>query len=123
MNGNNYSTPDSAAVSITGDFSVEFIGTPSSTTTGVFLGKDGISSNRSFLFYFSSGKLTLDLSDNGTTITTKLSSTTVGATAIGFGVSWRQSDGRIQFWTTDNGTTWSALGTDPSPTAIAAVYD
>lgn len=127
------STPDSAAVSITGDLDIRIRvamddWTPSGDTTLVC--KESGSSSRSYRFRVTtSGAPDLVLSANGSSTTIATSTAATGFTGGDtkwVRATWRQSDGRVQFFTAADSeavpTSWTQLGSDRSA-VIASIFD
>lgn len=131
LNLNYFSAPDNLAMSVTGDIDIRVklapdLWTPAAVST---LASKWLSAGdqRSFLFVLNpSGGLGLQLSDNGISTAFDVSS---GA-PLGFGAAsthwvratWRQSDGRVQFFHSDDGSSWTQNGTDKS-IVIASIFD
>jgi len=127
--GNYLSTPDSAALDITGDIDLRcelamVDWTPSSFT--IVLGKNDTGSIRSYyLAIAATGVLNLALSQDGSTDVGATSSVSVGfadGSTNWIRSTWRSSDGRVQFFTSSNGVSWSQLGTDQT-IAIASIFN
>jgi hypothetical protein len=128
--GNYFSTPDSAALSfstaigITAKINATDY-TPSSPM--VIAAKEDSTSTRSYRFSINtSGNLTLMLSPDGSSAASVATSSAALAFSdgtIGYvAVDWRASDGRVRFFTSSDGVTWSQLGTDQS-IIIASIAD
>lgn len=127
--GQYFVTPDHSDFDITGD--LDFIvniraddWTPASVS--VLISRND-SSNLSYQFSLNTtGSLILSLSTNGTSFVNTASSTTLAA-AIGIvdgtdkwvRVTRRQSDGRIQFFYSNDGSSWTQLGTNQTGTTSA----
>lgn len=117
--GDYFSTPDSAAASVTGSISLRFIGaaddwTPTGTMT--LIGKEGGSSARSYLVQLlAAGTINLVLSVDGTATASATSSVATGFTdgvSGGIRADWDDTTKDVTFYTsTDDGETWSQLGT------------
>lgn len=127
--GNYASTPDSAALSITGDIDLRIkiaLNDWTPSALGTFFGKQTSTSTRTYRFDINtSGTLGLVLSSNGSTLTTATSSASAPfANGIDGWVraTWRQSDGRVQFFTSSDGSIWTQLGTNQT-IAIASIFD
>jgi hypothetical protein len=132
--GNTFSTPDSAAVSVTGAIDIRVRGYASSYSGGVqvFHAKNASGAQRSWTFYTNAGNLGITLSQDGSTTTDVVSSSAIpfaGGTMSWFRVTWRPSDGRVQFFanadTGSNSTqpsSWTQLGTDLT-IAYASIFD
>jgi hypothetical protein len=132
--GNVWATPDSAAVSITGaiDIQVRSKSSTWSTGVGVLAGKYA-GGGRSY--YFSQGGangMMIALSTNGSAESQVNSSTTLASVGIQNGmacwlrVTWRPSDGRVQFFYAADSPSlpavWTQLGPDKT-IAIASIFD
>jgi hypothetical protein len=133
--GNYASTPDSAAVSITGDIDIRAKvalddWTPSAHQT--IASKYQFTSSsplRSWLFRVgTTGLLRWTWSTDGVNTTT--ADSTVGLPSLGNGdAKWlrvtHQSDGAtgtiVRFYTSDDGETWTQLGSDKNPTATHSI--
>lgn len=134
--GNFIYTNDTPAVSITGDIDLRIKlalddWTPGGTKT--LIGKRAASStNISYeLRIDGAGRPTLTLSTDGTTAVATTSANPLGftdGTTNWLRATWRQSDGRIQFFTADgslsapSGGDWVQFGIDQT-NAIASIYD
>lgn len=129
--GNYVSTPDSDAVSVTSAIDIRAkaaVGDWSSLNAFKFATKWGSAPQRSFTFATSTtlaGGLALNLSEGGEFTTTRASSQAAGfvnGTAHWVRATWRASDGRVQFFTSDDydpeteAGTWTQLGVDESIT-------
>lgn len=129
VNGQYFVTPDHADFHITGDLDLIAKVRMDDWTPGAvqhLIAKD-VASNLGFRFTLvTTGALRLSLSTNGTAFVDNTSSTTLAA-AIGITdgtdkwvrVTRRQSDGRIQFFYGNDGSTWTQLGTDITGTTSA----
>jgi hypothetical protein len=126
--GNYISTPSSAALSIAGDIDIRIQAAKvwSSTTVQRLVTKYNTGAGlRSYLLDMSAtaGTPRLILSADGTanTIATASAAVPFADNAIGWvRVTWRQSDGRVQFFTSTDGVTWTQLGTNQT-IAIASI--
>ena len=124
--GNYASSPDAAALDITGDLSMWGKIRSSDYTSGATQyigGKYTTTGNqRSYNFYVSAtGELGISLSNDGTAATTVVSTTLLSSVVsdgvdVYVGATRRDSDNRIQFWYSLNGTTYTQLGTDVTHT-------
>ena len=127
--GNYASTPDSAAVSITGDIDIRVKlaandwSSAQQTVIGIW------NANASDISYMLSlagaGTLLVNLSADGASNNFAFSTAAVSFAdgAIGWiRMTWRASDGRIQFFTSSDGITWTQLGTDITR-AIGSLFD
>jgi len=129
-------TPDSAALSITGDIDIKVYATlpdwtPSSTTP--FVSKYGETSTRSYVFSLvPDGRLRFIITPNGTT-GSQLDHFSTVATGITDGTSkWVRvtcdvdngsSQRIVKFYTSDNGTTWTQLGDTITAAGATSIYD
>ena len=132
VSGDYISCPDAAALDITGDTEIVVRvamddWTPAGETTLV---AKRTTSNFSYqLTTFTSGVLRLTLSSDGTAATT-MSSTAAPVVTDGqrlwIKVTWRQSDGRAQFFTAADQDTepssWTQLGTDVAGFAGSSIF-
>lgn len=131
--GNYLSFPDTVANSITG--SIEFMAkiqlddwTPAAINQIVSKGDSG--GNRAYRFYVNAaGTLGLALSPDGTTgagneinVSSSVAPTIADGAVLYLKATWRQSDGRVQFFTSSDGVTFPQLGTDKS-LVIASIFD
>lgn len=123
--GNYCSTPDHADFDITGDIDIRARVLLNDWTPGAasaIAAKYGNAGNRTFRFQVSTaGKLQLIVSPDGTALTTVESSLATGISdgaAAWVRVTWRASDGRVQFFThadqhdPPSAGAYSQLGTD-----------
>ena len=127
--GNYASTPDSAALSITGDIDIRCkvaLNDWTPSTSSMLVAKYGAAAHRSWYFFVTtSGTLTLSTSADGTNLTSQTSSV---ATGISDGaVKWVRAtrvaaSGATKYYLSDDGTSWTQLGTDCANTA-GAIYD
>lgn len=125
--GNFASTPDSAAVSITG--SIELMGRAAPTSyTGavqVVIAKDDGSTNRDYnLFIDAAGKLNFVYSTDGSTVTGRTATSTAvipfSALALSFlKATYNTATGAVQFFTSPDGSVYTQLGTTVTITAGA----
>ena len=118
------STPDSAAISITGDIDLRAKAALNSWSAPAsnqrFLLHDGGAPNRSWIFQLQTdGKLSLIASADGTTLVGTASSVTVpaGSGVVAGGTLWvratrKASDGNTRYYWSNDGSTWTQLGTD-----------
>jgi hypothetical protein len=137
--GNYIYTPDSAALSITGDIDIRLRvalddWTPATLTRLVSKRSIGGSQESYELQISTSGVPALILSNDGAALlaTNPGGSPAVGAvdgTTVWLRVTWRQSDGRVQFFTASGALTgpssgdWSQLGTDVTMNAGSSIFD
>lgn len=117
------STPDAADLHITGDIDIQIECFPDNRASGAIqlLIAKWAGSNAFRLSLDSVGYLQLYLTDGTTTIGAS-SSVKAPAGRNWFRATWRQSDGRVQFFRSADGSTWTQLGADQviSLTAINA---
>lgn len=129
--GNDWAdTPDSAVLSVTGDLDLRVRvaltdWTPAANST--VISKWGGTTQRSYMLIVvgSTGELRFTLSAAGTGGTSVTSSAAVGftdGTAHWVRATWRQSDGRVQFFTSEDGFAWTQLGVNRT-IAIASIFD
>lgn len=130
--GNYVSAPDSAALDITGD--IELVARASldawpPSLNSVLVAKQSTGADRSYyLVVDTSGKLVLYLSNDGATeyaAQSTVAPTVTNGQAIWVKATWRQSDGRVQFWTAPDSAAepgaWTKLGADAF-IAIASIW-
>ena len=130
---NNFiSTPDATALDITGNIDLRaYVAcddwTPASN--GRFITKyNGIDGNYSFAFGINtSGLLTLEISPDGTvasisSVTSSVAPTISDGAALWVRATYRTSDGRVQFFTSADGITYTQLGTDQT-SAAASIFN
>lgn len=136
--GNYASTPDSAAVSITGDIDIRVKvaaddWTPAAIQT--FMAKRFTDGNRSWQFRISggsSGRLVFVWSEDGIGANEK-SFTSSAAPGVADGsmkwvrVTFDVNDGAgnhvAKFYTSDDGATWAQLGTTQTAVGVASIFD
>lgn len=128
---NNCTTPDSAALTVSTEVDVRLkFAPPDWTPSGLreLVGKfNSGSSQKSIRWQLDpSGVLNLSLSVNGSSEATTASS--VAVTGVTDGVArwvrftWRASDGRVQFFQSGDGSSWTQIGIDRT-VAIAGIFD
>lgn len=130
VSGSYFSTPDSAAASITGDIDIRVKvalndWTPAATST--LLGKyDAAGNQQSYLLQvLAAGTLIFYTSSSGTASTSAISSV---ATGLADGsTKWvratrASASGQVIFYLSDDGVTWNQLGTPQTNTA-GAIFD
>lgn len=131
--GNVASVPDEAALDITGDIDLRWFGSLDDWTPGSYntlIGKAaGVSAAQPYALVIanasggSAGRVQLNL-DGGSG---EVSTTSTEAVQAADGelkwirATWQQSDGRVQFFTSEDGIAWDQLGTDRSLTTVAAI--
>lgn len=129
--GSHLSTPDSAPLSITGDLDVRWFGVADDWTPiddRVLVSKFGDVGQRSWSFFAGpGGSLELDVSAGGSAVTNvSVASTGPDGLPIGLRVTWRASDGRVQFFIADDpedpGTTWTQEGSDQTAN-VGSLFD
>ena len=127
--GNFASTPDSAAVSITGDIDIRVrVAMDDWSPSPIqFLVSKAITSGQYAydLHVFTSGILIFRNSANGTTLTQANSSVATGL--VDGSIKWirvtrASASGDVNFYTSDDGSTWTQLGTTTS-TAAGGQFD
>lgn len=122
INGNYAGVPDSAPLSPASDFDLRCYcaaddWTPSGTQVFIakYSGGGSAAADSTWRFRLNSnGTLYLELGD-GTTLVNVSSSASTGFTDGSdhwVRATWRKSDGRVQFFTSADGSGWSQLGTD-----------
>lgn len=128
--GNYIFAHDSLALSITGDIDLRAKVAlddwmPTSVEPGL-VGKWSGSTQRSHALVISTtGRAKLYLTTDGATLVSASSSVVTGVTngtVKWVRATWRQSDGRVQFFLSDDGVNWTQLGTDQA-IAIASIFD
>lgn len=123
----NATTPDTAALDITGSIDLQAKVDPVVWASGgnsPVLFKDGGSNASYGLNITNTGFLKLHLSADGSTLLTATSSAIspgVAGTPIWIRATWLQSTGVVQFFTSSDGSSWTQLGTDQS-IAIASIF-
>ena len=132
--GNSWATPDYAAVSITSaiDIQVRSKGMNWSLGSGVMAGKLAAGNISYYFSQAATNGLLLNLSANGTTSTQALTLATMASLGIQNGmacwlrVTWRASDGRVQFFYAADSPSlpgvWTQIGPDRA-IALASIYD
>lgn len=136
LTASNVTVPDSAALSITGDFDYRFrlAADTWATTNLAIAGKETTASTGlswSLAMNATSKTPILKLSSNGTSSTSATSTAAVpfaDGAAGWMRVTWRASDGRVQFFTSTDSTndpsavTWTQLGSDRTAN-VGSVFD
>lgn len=129
VDGDDYaSTPDNGSLDITGDLELDIDIAPDDWTPAAavsMMGKWDSAANRSYLFRRGpGGTISLFLSVDGSTIASQASSVSTGfvdGARHSLKATWRQSDGRVQFFTRTPGGAWVQLGAD-GVIAIASIF-
>lgn len=129
------STPDSAALSITGDIDMRVrvaMDDWTPTTGQDIFSKWGTSPQQGFDFHlFTNGKLRLYLSSTGSnqsSVDSSVAPTISDGSILWIRATWRASDGRVQFFTADGSIVtpvvgdFTQLGTDQT-IALASIFD
>lgn len=123
------STPDSAAVSVTGDIDVRLkVLLPDYTpvATAVLLGKSGTATHMSYVFYLNTnGKLTAQASVTGSALSSATASVATGITdgaLYWIRFTRTSADGVVKFYKSSDGSSWTQIGTDQS-TTTGAIFD
>ena len=123
------STPDSAALDVTGDIDIRaYIQPDDWTPTGAqaIVSKFySAGAQRSYLFQLAATTGTLNLWRSSDLINSTVATSTVAVgatdgTARWVRVTWRISDSRTQFFTSTDGEIWTQLGTDVSHGLVTA---
>lgn len=132
-NGEYVSTPDSAALSITGDIDIRCLCEPNDWQTGLknFVSKYSTSAGqRSFMFYISLGVLTFIWSENGSTLRTASSTVVVPFTGQSLGAvrAYLDVDNgtgvyEVTFYTSPDGSGWTQLGSSVLGTVVTSIFD
>jgi hypothetical protein len=134
VSGNYASTPDAAALDITGDIDLRVKvamddWTPSASN--YLMAKNATSSSLSYGLYLdTSGKLVLVWSTNGTTVSSALSTVATGITdgatkwvRATLDVDNGASGNDVAFYTSDDGTTWTQLGTTVTTAGTTSIFN
>jgi hypothetical protein len=126
-------TPDAAALDITGDIDLRVKVALDDWTPGVgnFISKSGAASNRSYNFYINpNGTIALDWYADGTTVLT--STSTIAPTIADGSTLWVRvtldvdngnSENETKFFTSTDGTNWTQLGTTITKAATTSIYN
>lgn len=129
VTGNYFSTPDSAAVSITGDIEIHaYVALNDWTvTSGIFVSHDDTAGgNRGFSFNMGAGGCLRFLYwPDGTTTRSFLSTVAPGFSAgywVWLRVTRSASTGGIKFYTSDDGVSWVQLGSTVAST-VEGMFD
>ena len=125
--GNFVTTPDSAGNSIAGSLDVRIkLGMSNWTATNQMLASKWTTSpGRSWTWGIGSGSPYLILSVDGTAQASFTSTAAVPFSGTDVGwlrFTWQQSDGRVQFFTSTDGSSWTQLGTNGT-IAIASIFN
>jgi hypothetical protein len=130
VNANWATAPDAAVLDITGDIDLRAKialddWTPSASQTFISKWDSAASNNRGFIFEVqSTGILNLQLSADGSAQSAANSTVATGLTdgsTKWVRATYRQSDRRVQFFTSDDGITWTQLGADVT-SAQTSIY-
>lgn len=118
--GEYVSTPDSAAVSITGGIDLRMqLSMDDWTGSGTFVSKYGVAGQRSFIWSITAGIITFQWSEDGTTNRVANSTVSVPYTADDLGcvrVELQADPMLVIFYTSaDGGDTWTQLGASVAP--------
>lgn len=123
------STPDSVAVSITSDIDIRVKLAMADWTAGQgFVAKWGSSGQRSYRFYASGtspGSLQFEIAPSGASGVSDVSSVGHSFTAGSVHwvrATWTNADDVLKFFTSDDGSSWTQLGTNRSISA-SAIFD
>jgi hypothetical protein len=127
--GDYFSTPDSAATSITGDITLIVEAALTDWTPGtinVLVSKDGVTLNRSYsLTVQTNGTIRFNYSLLGLSvisITSSVAPSFVNGKKYHVAVERESSTGKVRFYTSKNGRDFTQLGTEQTGTA-GAIYD
>jgi hypothetical protein len=126
--GDFFSTPDSAATSITGNITLIVEAslddwTPATTT--VLIAKDNAASQRSYILTVqTTGALRFSVTTNGSTLisTTSVVPSFVDGKKYHVAVERESATGKVRFYTSKDHITWTQLGTEQTNTS-GAIYD
>lgn len=118
-NGNAVTTPDSAAASITGDIDIRVKMAPANWATTQYVLCKTQTGNASYNFLIVAGNLRLSGGTSAGSITNTSTATTGFANAS---THWARAtrasaSGEVKFYTSDDGSSWTQLGTTISGTA------
>lgn len=120
-------TADHASLDITGDIDIIVRASPDDWAPGTaaaLVSKENVSTQRSFNLRIAATP-SLMLSTDGTAEVAATSSAAVPFTAGQVGwlrATWRASDGRVQFFTSSDGTAWTQLGTNQT-IAVPSIFN
>jgi len=133
-NGSYAQAPDAAGLRVAGDLDIRWYGSLGSLTGSGFqtlVMKQNTSATAWMFRETAAGKLQLSVSADGTTIPTAATCSVSTPAASGYRVTWRKSDGRVQFFNLDaagsvvlaDGSKWTQLGADQTTsTANTSLY-
>lgn len=129
--GNYITSPDSAAADVTGDLDLRALVAATDWTpaaTGNIIAKwYTAGAQRSYILQIvSAGNLALWVSSTGVNTFQSISSVPTGfvdGTAHWVRATWRASDGRVQFFTSEDGSTWTQLGTDQTSAISGSLFN
>lgn len=132
VTGNTLSVPDSAALDITGDIDIRAYVANDSWTQAetMYASKWGNAGNRSYAFYsYSDGKLYFNWSADGTNAISKGSTAATGLSAgtakwirVTLDVDNGASGNDVKFFTSDDGITWTQLGSTVTTAGTTSIY-
>jgi hypothetical protein len=133
-NGEYVSTPDSAALSITGDIDIRCLCEHSdwqASTLRTFVSKYSTSSGqRSFLLDINSGQLNFSWSENGTllrvansTVVVPFTGQSLGAVRVSLDVDNGTGVYEVTFYTSPDGSSWTQLGSSVLGIAPTSIFD
>lgn len=130
--GNYMSTPDSAALSITGDIDLRWRGALTSWTAASqgLIGKWASAPERSYALAVASGTPQLLYSADGTNVITRNATTTLTAPASGqlwirvtLDVDNGAAGNTVRFYQSANGTDWTQIGSDITNAGTTSIKD
>ena len=133
VNANSASTPDSAALDITGDIDIRCKVALDDWTPGsinLLLSKNTSDTNKQYQFYVNTnGTLTFEWSADGPTALSSTSSVATGITdgstkwvRVTLDVDNGASGRDVKFFTSDDGTTWTQLGTTVTTAGVTSIF-
>ncbi len=133
--GNYISTPNSAALQITGDIDLRFQGAAYwSGVNGIaqtLIAKSNGAGHISYvLFIDGSGKLNMQWSADGTTTLTRTSTATIGSVFASQATGWVRAtlavnsggNNVVNFYTSTDGSTWTQLGSTVSTAGTTSIF-
>lgn len=134
-NGEYLSTPDSAALSITGDLDIRFLGALNdwaSATVQVIASKwSAAAGQRSFLFTIAAGVMSLQWTTNGTTINTATATAPVsytgsedGSLRVSLDIDNGEGVYEVNFYqSSDRSQTWQIVGNTITGGSTTSIFD